>query len=135
MTPAANSQTSSDNPPLGLEGYDAVRLIERRQWTAGDRKWGAIHLGRTYLFTGPEEQQKFLANPNAYAPALSGDDPVLKFDQAQSVTGQRQFGTFYNNRVYLFGSPESFARFKENAERYAADVRQAELQAGGNIRR
>ena len=133
--PAANPQTSSGNPSLGLEGYDSVRLVERRQWTAGDRKWGAIHLGRTYLFTGPEEQQKFLANPNAYAPALSGDDPVIKFDQAQTVIGQRQFGTFYNNRIYLFSGAESLARFKENAERYAVEVRQAELQAGGNIRR
>jgi YHS domain-containing protein/thiol-disulfide isomerase/thioredoxin len=116
------------NPPLGLDGFDPVRLIDRHQWTPGDRQWGAIHLGRTYLFSGHEEQQKFLANPLVYAPALSGDDAVVKIDHGQSVPGQRQFGTFYDKRVYLFSCQDSLNRFHGDPLKYTGGVRQAELQ-------
>ena len=130
-------ELSTGNPPLGIEGYDVVRLIEQRKWTYGDRRWGAIHLGRTYLFSGVEEQQKFLANPNAYAPALSGNDVVAQFDEGKTVAGQRKYGIFFHNRAYLFSSQETLDKFtlNMNADRYSAEVRQAELQAAGTIRR
>ena len=112
-----------------------VRLVEQRKWTYGDRRWGAIHMGRTYLFSGVEEQQKFLANPNAYAPALSGNDVVAHFDEGKSIPGQRKYGIFFNQRAYLFASQEARDKFTQNADRYAAEVRQAEFQAAGTLRR
>jgi thiol-disulfide isomerase/thioredoxin len=129
-------------PPLGLDGYCPVTLIERRRetpndprcWVQGSRQWGVVHRGTVYLFVGPEEQKRFMADPDRYSPALSGNDPVLAFDQGRLQQGTRQFGTFFHDpmhgdRIFLFTSAENLAKFAQNkdiAARYADEVRQAE---------
>ena len=115
--------------PLGLEGYCPVTLAERGVWTEGRAQWGARHRGRTYLFAGPEQQQAFLAAPDRYAPALSGDDPVAVVDQGRSLPGRRAYGVTYQSRMYLFSSPESRAQFAANPERYTASAMLAERPA------
>jgi protein disulfide-isomerase len=123
--------------PLGLEGYCPVSLVETGNWAEGQAQWGARHRGRTYLFSGLEEQQAFLADPDRYAPALSGDDPVVAFDSGSTVSGQRQYGVTYQQRIYLFASPESRAAFAANPQRYTSRVLLAEQPTsnGGTILR
>src|SRR6185369_11033071 len=90
----------SQAPPVGLDGFCPVTLVEtmarnpgdRGAWKKGDRQFGAVHKGRTYLFTSVEQQQKFLQNPDNYAPVLSGCDPVLYAERGQMVDGKRAFG-------------------------------------------
>lgn len=115
--------------PLGLEGYCPVTLAEKGVWTEGRAQWGARHRGRTYLFAGPEQQQAFMATPDRYAPALSGDDPVAVVDQGRSLPGRRAYGVTYQSRMYLFSSPETRAQFAANPERYTAPVMLAERPA------
>jgi thioredoxin-like negative regulator of GroEL/YHS domain-containing protein len=118
-------QLPPGSPPLGIDGYCCVQLKEQKRWTMGDRRWGAVHRGRTYLFTGAEEQKRFLANPDFYSPVIAGNDPVLALDQGQSVAGRREHGVFYENRIYLFADEASLQRFYQNPNRYAAEVVQA----------
>ncbi len=121
-------------PPLGLDGFCPVTLVERsntapddpRCWVRGDPRWGVVHRGITYLFLGPGEQKRFLTNPDRFAPALSGNDAVLAFDKGQLVRGRREFGIFFDKRMYLFANGETLERFQHNPRRYAAEVRQAE---------
>jgi YHS domain-containing protein len=113
-------------PPLGLEGFCPVTLAEQNRWQVGDRRWGVIHRGRTYLFAGPTDQQKFLSNPDRYSPVASGQDVVMAVDYGQSVDGTRALGMEYQNRKYLFSSEASQSAFLKNPERYAAQVLQAE---------
>ncbi|MCC7085579.1 MAG: DUF255 domain-containing protein [Pirellulales bacterium] len=114
-------------PPLGLEGYCPVTLIEQNRWQVGDRRWGAVHRGRTYLFTGPMEQKQFLADPDRYSPAISGRDVVAALDRGQSLEGQRQFGVKNTDgRMYLFATAINRDIFIKNANRYSAEVKQAE---------
>jgi YHS domain-containing protein len=115
--------------PVGLEGYCPVTLADRGVWTEGRAQWGVRHRGRTYLFAGPEQQQAFLAAPDRYAPALSGDDPVVVIDQRRSAPGRRAYGVTYQSRMYLFSSPETRAQFAANPERYTAPVMLAERPA------
>ena len=103
-----------------------MTLAEQKRWQVGDRKYGVIHRGRTYLFAGPVEQQKFLSNPDHYSPAISGQDVVAALDQGQTVDGRRQFGLQYQGRTYLFASDASRKAFSQNPKRYAAEVLQAE---------
>ena len=112
--------------PLGLEGFCPVTLLEKGAWTEGRPQWGARHRGRTYLFAGQTEQQAFLANPDRYAPALSGDDPVLAFESGTCMPGQRRFGVTYQSRMYLFSSPETRAAFAADPGRYASRIALAE---------
>ena len=121
-------------PPLGLEGFCPVTLAEQNRWQVGDRRWGVIHRGRTYLFAGPTEQQKFLSNPDRYSPVASGQDVVMAVDYGQSVEGSRALGMEYQNRKYLFSSEASQSVFLKNPERYAAQVLQAENPAQTTLR-
>jgi len=112
--------------PLGLEGYCPVTVVERGSWVEGRPQWGARHRGRTYLFAGPEQQQAFLADPDRYAPALSGDDPVLAFENSRTEPGRRAYGVSYQARMYLFSSPETRATFTADPDRYTSRVLIAE---------
>lgn len=112
--------------PLGLEGYCPVTLVDRGVWTEGRAQWGARHRGRTYLFAGAEEQRTFLTDPDRYAPALSGDDPVLALDRGSSTPGQRRYGVTFQSRVYLFATPETRTAFTNDPGRYTARIAAAE---------
>jgi thiol-disulfide isomerase/thioredoxin/YHS domain-containing protein len=127
---ATTPQIPPGNPPLALEGYCPVELCERQRWVLGNTNWGAIHRGRTYLFAGPEERRRFMANPDHYAPALSGDDVVLSLDHGRRVPGFRQHGVFFRNRVYLFASEQSLSVFAQGPDRYADRVAET-TQTGG----
>ena len=112
--------------PLGLEGYCPVTLVDHGTWAEGRVQWGVRHRGRTYLFAGAEQQQTFLANPDRYAPALSGDDPVLAMESGARTPGQRRYGVTYQSRMYLFATPETRATFAADPARYSASVLVAE---------
>jgi YHS domain-containing protein/thiol-disulfide isomerase/thioredoxin len=120
---SAASQTGSN--PLGMDGYCAVTLKQDQRWIPGDRRWGVNHRGRTYLFASAEAQRRFLADPDAYSPVLSGIDPVLAIDQGRSISGQRRHGVFFDGQVYLFSNETSLQQFSKNPKRYASGIRQA----------
>jgi YHS domain-containing protein len=115
--------------PVGLEGYCPVTLAERGVWVEGRAQWGVRHRGRTYLFASAEQQKAFLADPDRYSPALSGDDPVLAFDTGKSTPGQRRYGVTYQSRTYLFSSTETRDAFAANPQRYTAGAVVAENRA------
>jgi protein disulfide-isomerase len=125
-TPAVPGPAAEGTMPLGLEGYCPVTLVEKQVWTEGRPQYGARHRGRTYLFAGPEQQRTFLADPDRYAPALSGDDPVLAFEQGKSMPGQRRYGVVCQSRMYLFTSPATRDAFAANPDKYAGRVALAE---------
>jgi YHS domain-containing protein/thioredoxin-related protein len=127
---APTGQSPQTNPPLGLDGYCPVQLSDDMKanvyrWTMGDRRWGAIHRGRTYLFAGPEQQQRFLADPDRYAPVLSGNDVVMAVEQGQAVSGRREHGVLFRDNVYLFAGEASLETFSKNPEHYARQILQA----------
>ena len=119
------------NPPLGLDGYCPVSLSMRQQWVPGDRRWGAIHRERTYLFAGPEEQRIFFTDPDRFAPAAAGNDIVLATEQGQAVPGMRQHGVYFGNpnRIYLFSSEATLEKFAKNPNVYINQA-QGSLRAG-----
>jgi YHS domain-containing protein/thiol-disulfide isomerase/thioredoxin len=122
-TPPPNAP--AQNAPFGLDSYCPVTLCEQHQWTPGNPEWGVQYRGRTYLFASPEAKQKFWQNPDRYAPVASGLDPVLAIEQGQEVPGQRAHGVFFEDRIYLFANEQSLEAFKQNPDRYAAEILQA----------
>ena len=119
---------------MALEGYCPVTVIEKMVWTKGNPLYGAIHLNRTYLFPNAELQAKFLANPDRYSPIISGNDPVVALEKNEIVSGRRQFGLVYENRMILFSSKESYDKFCKESKRYTTELQQA-LQSSNAIRR
>ena len=119
------AQPAAGNPPLGLEGYCPVTLVDNKtSWELGDRRWGAIHRGRTYLFASAEQQRRFLADPDRYAPVMSGNDVVLALDRGQTVEGRREHGVFFGDRIYLFATEETLDAFGKNPNLYVDRVTQ-----------
>ncbi len=125
-----SQQIPNGNPPLGLDGFCPVRLVDESlktgKWVRGDVRYGARHEGRTYLFAGPEEQQKFLASPDRYAPAMAGQDIVEYVETGRIIEGNRSFGVYYegDGRVYLFSSSTTRDKFENDANRYITMLRQ-----------
>jgi YHS domain-containing protein len=95
-----------------------VELVEKRRWVLGTHPWGVIHQGRTYMCAGPEEQKRFLANPDRYAPVLSGNDVVLSVERGMNQPGRREYGIFYRGQVYLFTDQTTLDAFRKNPRRY-----------------
>jgi len=117
------------NPPIGLDGYCSVRLAEEGRWVLGDVRWGLIHRGRTYLFAGPEERDRFDVAPDRYAPALSGNDAVLAVERGEMVPGHREHGAWFEEQVYLFSSETTFEKFNADPYRYLSALESREQPA------
>jgi thioredoxin-related protein len=129
-SPAAGELVpASQAPPIALEGYCPVTLLELRKWKKADPQFGAIHRNRTYLFATQMEQRKFLANPDAYSPVLSGFDPVIFAQRGEMVEGKRSYGLTYNRRIFLFADESSIKTFEQSPKSYADTVYQAMMQS------
>lgn len=136
---------ASQAPPVAMDGFCPVSLVEtvsrdphdRAAWKKGNPKFGAIHRGRTYMFTSAEQQQKFLANPDAYAPVLSGCDPVAFAERGELLDGKRAYGLITpDKRIYLFADEGALRKFNQSPGSYAATAQQAMLRNdGGNVYR
>jgi YHS domain-containing protein len=132
--PPPSTVPASQAPPIAIDGFCPVTLLDtlasdpsgRSAWKKGDKQFGAIHRGRTYLFTSAAHQQKFLASPDAYAPALSGCDPVIYAERGQFVDGKRAYGIITPDRqIYLFADENSRNRFEKSPTSFTAAIQQA----------
>ncbi len=118
-----------DNGPA-MSGYCPVALDERGEWTVGNPRIPVRHRGRVYHFSSTNAQEKFLANPDRYAPILSGYDLVHFLKTGELRSGLREYGCWFKGRVYLFASASNRQYFDENVVEVA---RAAEtLQASSN---
>ena len=116
------------SPPLCFDGCCPVTLKTLGRWAYGNPQFGAVHRGRTYLFTGPQQREQFLAAPDSYSPVFAGKDPVLLLENQVSQDGLRKHGFRYGDEFYLFSSEETKAKFEASPQIYAAGVRQAMSQ-------
>lgn len=139
--PARTSEPVADQaplqpglPPLGMEGYCVISLADQAKWLKGDKRFGAIHRGRLYLFANAECQKKFLADPDRFSPALSGYDPVRYAEGGQLVDGRRAHGLAFNGQTYLFSDEASLKKFQANPKAFADTVYQAMLRTDGGTK-
>ena len=123
-SPAPGTQPPPGNPPLGLDGFCPIELSDNRRWVWGDRRWGLIHRGRTYLFSGPEQRDRFDAAPDRYAPVSSGSDVVVVIERGETLPGRREHGAWFEGRVYLFSSETTLRKFDADPHRYVSAMLQ-----------
>ena len=122
---AAPPAAAKPTHKIGMEGYCPVTMIEEDRWVLGDKRWGAHHRGRVYVFHSAAAQQKFMAQPDLYSPALTGFDPVVFAEQGRYSEGMRTHGLRYHDQIFLFESEETLSRFSQAPDRFAEIVRLA----------
>lgn len=124
LPPAA---AAAGQPPLALDGFCPVTLVDQSKWAKGDARWGALHRGRVYLFTTQQAQQQFLAQPDRFSPILAGHDAVRFAETGQLVEGRREHGVYYRDRILLFADEDALQRFGMRPDFYVTAAEQASL--------
>lgn len=134
-SPPAGRQTSHTEPPtrgegfsgqssvpgeasLALGGFCPVELIKNERWVPGDPACTVVYQGKTYAFSSPIQRECFLVDPDRYAPAFGGADPVVLEEQGREAPGRAEFCVTYDGRLYMFTDAASLARFRQSPERY-----------------
>jgi len=104
--------------PVGLDGYCPVELVRHEQWVEGNAHLAVEYEGRTYLMSGPLQHRLFQADPERYAPALSGCDPVLVATGAGRHAGRADACVMYQGRLFMFSSQATLVQFRQNPKRF-----------------
>ena len=96
----------------GMDGFCPVTLHQQRKIKPGNPRYTAIHQGIRYQFASADFRDLFRANPERYAPAAQGCDPIALVRDQKAVPGTIRFGVWYAGKLYLFQSAENRQTFK-----------------------
>ena len=105
--------------PLALEGFCPIMLCTEERWVAGNPAFSTMFQEHIFRFSSREALLRFAQNPANYVPVAMGEDIVLTVDRNRRVNGDRRFGAWYQGRVFLFSSQETFDAFEASPEYYA----------------
>lgn len=114
--------STDDRFPLGLDGFCPVTLVHQKKWQKGDSRWSANHQGRTFQFVSYQQQQQFLSDATRYSPVATGNDVVIEKESNRPAAGNRNYGVFYQDRIYLFAGETTLKTFLANPARYIQRV-------------
>lgn len=104
---------------LGMSGYCPVSLRNEREMVGGVEAWEAEYKGVTYRFATPEALAEFHVDPEVYIPVAGGLDVVAVREGRDVTAGSLEHATWFRDRLYLFASSDSLARFQANARTFA----------------
>jgi len=117
--PQENVAENVTAPSIAMGGYCPVELICNGRWARGDLRWTVVHNGKIYRLSGPAQRLQFMADPDAFAPAYSGNDPVLAVDEHQTTPGLPTYCATFNGRLYMFSTSANQTKFNKDPQRYA----------------
>lgn len=69
---ASSIALNADAAGMALKGYDAVAYFAVDSAVKGDAKYSYVWNGAKWLFSSEENMNKFMADPEAYAPQFGG---------------------------------------------------------------
>lgn len=111
-------------PISRLSGLCVVSLRDGQQ-VAPRSEFSATYRGRLYHFATEAALKKFNANPEKYAVAFGGCDPVHFVETQQAVEGR--FLVEHEGRLFMFTSRRNHDLFKANPLRYSGSASSSEL--------
>ena len=113
--------------PLALEGFCPVTLCAEERWISGNPAYCTMYQGHIFRFASLEALATFAQNPANFMPIAMGEDIVLKVERNKRVNGKREFGAWFQGRVFLFSSQESLDAFATRPEYYTEIALKYEL--------
>lgn len=135
---AEGKKMFEDNPAKyvpALGGDCAVALVKMGKRVPGNIRNATIHDGRLFLFSKPQAQQMFAADPATYADAdlaLGGNCPVCLVNMGKDVPGKPELAAFHNGFRYLFPAVEQRDAFVATPEKYVSATGNGPLPASGS---
>ncbi len=72
MAQQVHAHSGHSQSPVAIGGYDPVAYFDAGQPTPGTGHHTATHKGVTYLFSSKQNQERFSAHPEKYAPQYGG---------------------------------------------------------------
>ncbi len=85
---------------LGADGYDVVSFFEAGEPVKGDKSYSAQHLGADFLFSSPENLDKFTSSPEAYLPQYGGYCAWAMAD-GKFAKGDPKYWSIIDGKLYL----------------------------------
>jgi thiol-disulfide isomerase/thioredoxin/YHS domain-containing protein len=130
-----SAETPSE-PNFALHGKCPVTLLTESKWVDGDPQWGCVHRNRIYIFASESNLKRFQSDPDGFSPILAGYDPVIFHESGKLVDGLEEYGVFMGKstlqRVVLFASPETRAKFQQEPRKFLDTVQQAMRSSGSD---
>ncbi len=108
--------TDVATPITRLENLCIVSFAHGRQ-VPPDLKISTVYRGRIYYFASEEAKEEFVSDPQQFAVAFGGCDPVHFVETKQPVEGR--FLASHEGHFYMFSTRENHQAFKSNPSRYA----------------
>jgi YHS domain-containing protein/thiol-disulfide isomerase/thioredoxin len=118
LAPLEQVPIQRPEPMIGLDSYSPVSLWKSRKWRKGTAEFQVEFQQVTYYLVNAEERRLFQSDPRKFAPRLTGCDPVIMTETDQAISGNTQFGAFFDSGLYLFASRASREQFKKSPLRY-----------------
>lgn len=124
-SPSDNSQNSDPAPvpavtnvvtPISRLTNLCIVSLSNGQQVKPNPQISATHRRRIYYFASEAARQAFVENPERYAVAFGGCDPVQFVRTQQAVEGR--FLAEHEGRFFMFASRENHEAFKANPGRY-----------------
>jgi len=96
----------AESPPIyqeegvAINGYDPVAYIESVSAVKGSQEFSTEWMGVNWQFSTAENRDKFIANPNSYAPQYGGYCAYAVSQNGLAVTDPLAF-TVHEGKLYL----------------------------------
>lgn len=95
----------------GLKGFCPVQLRDTRDLVDVDENYSAIFNNKKYSFSNSEALQRFIADPEKYAPAIHGSDVIHLSLTGEEIEGSLDHAVWFKGRLYLFATAETMETF------------------------
>lgn len=128
---------ASEDLSPGFDGCCPVTLQTKSEWVPGSNQFAVKHRGRIYHCISETARTEFLRDPDHYSPVLSGYDIVHFMETGELVSGKRENGCWFQNRVFLFSTSDNRAFFDQHALQYTKEMKlsgaQQKVANGTNV--
>lgn len=116
-TEAKMQQIAARGSVVGLKGFCPVALRNHRELKDARPDYNSIYQGVVYSFSSPDAKVTFDSDPDLFVPVLQGRDVVLLSSEVEAP-GSLDYALWYQDRLFLFSSPETMREFSTSPEDY-----------------
>ena len=102
-----------------LGGFDAVAYFTMNKPVKGDERFKHEYKGATWRFASAEHRDRFIAEPEAYAPQYGGYC-AWAVAQGSTASGDPMFWKIVNGKLYLNYDAEVQARWEKDIPGFIA---------------